>query len=80
MNFHCDHVDGRGATVTCIRDAVASDRESCAIGICLFGSIVYTHSAVGDILLSVYWDVIALDEYNGVGAFALAQNARGKAS
>jgi hypothetical protein len=80
MNFDSDHVDGRGATVAGIGDGVSSDCESRAIGISFLGLIVYAHTSVRDILSSLEWYIVLSDEYNCVGACALAGDALGKAA
>ena len=60
---------------------MASHSESCPVGFCLLGSVVYTDSAICDILSSVLWDLVMCHEEDGVGTlfpvvYALGQSAQ----
>ncbi len=77
MNFYRDHVNGGCAAVAGIRDAISSNCEPRAVGVCLFRSIVDTDPAVGNIPAPVDGDVVAPDEHDSVGARAFSGDALG---
>ncbi len=80
MNFDHDHVNGGGATIPRIGDAIAANGKASAIGIGRFRAIVDTHASVREVFVSVDWDVVASDEDDCVGAVANTRDALGKAT
>jgi hypothetical protein len=80
MNLDCDHVDGGGAAIPRIGDAIAADGEASAIGIGLLRTIVDAHASICDIFVSVDWDKVLSYEDNHVGALANTWDALGKAT
>ena len=70
MEFDGDHVNGGHADIAKNMDEVAADCKSCAVGVILFGVVVYTDAGVGGVAAAIGRDLIALDEDNCVGAFA----------
>jgi hypothetical protein len=75
MEFDGNHVDGGRADITKNMDEVSADCKLCAIGVFLFGVVVYTDVGVGSVTSAVGKDLFALDEDNCVGAFADAGDA-----
>ncbi len=75
MEFDGDHVDGGRADIAKNVDEVVANCKLCAVGVILFGVVVYTDVGVGDVATAIGRDLIALDEDNCVGAFADARDA-----
>ncbi len=73
-----DHVNSGHTTVPKEDDSVAADGEARAIGVILFGAIVYADMPICDILEPGKWDFIACDEHNSIGAFADAGDTLGQ--
>ena len=75
MEFDGDHVNGGRADIAKNLDEVAADYKSCAVGVILFGAVVYTDTGIGVVAAAIGRDLIALDEDTCVGAFADARDA-----
>ena len=75
MEFDGDHVDSGSADIAENMDEVAAVCKLCAVGVILFGAVVYTDVGVGGVAAAIGRDLIALDEDNCVGAFADAKDA-----
>ena len=75
MEFDGDHVDGGCADIAKNVGEIAADCKLCAVGVVLFGAVVYTDASVGGVAAAIGRDLIALDEDNCVGAFADAWDA-----
>ncbi len=80
MELDRDHVNSWRTTVPGEVDSVATDGEVHAIGVILFGAIVYADVPICDILESGEWDFMACDEHNSIGAFADARDTLGQAA
>jgi hypothetical protein len=78
MNFDHDHVNGGGAGIPGIGDAIAANGEASVIRIGLLRTIVDAHTPVRDVFVSVDWDVLLSNEDDCVGALANARDALGK--
>ncbi len=70
MEFDCDHVDSRRATVARVVDPVAAYCEPSLIGVVLLRAIVDAHASTRDIFDSVNGDLIPSYEDYGVSSFA----------
>jgi hypothetical protein len=75
MEFDRDHINGGHANIAENVDEVATDCNLCAVGVFLFGVVVYTDASVGGVTAAIDRDLFALDEDNCVGAFADARDA-----
>ena len=75
MEFDGDHVDGGRADIAKNVDEVAVNCKSRAVGVFLFGAVVYTDAGVGGVAAAIGRDLFALDEDNCVGAFNDARDA-----
>jgi hypothetical protein len=75
MEFDGDHVNGGRADIPKNMDEVAADSKSCAVGVILFGAIVYTDAGICGVAAAISRDLIVLDGDNCVGAFADARDA-----
>ena len=62
MEFDGDHVDGGRADIAKNVDEVAVDCKSCAVGVFLFGVVVYTDAGVGGVAAAIGRDLFALEE------------------
>ena len=70
MEFDGDHVDGGRADIAKNVYEVAANCKLCAVGVVLFGAVVYTDAGVGGVAVAVGRDLVALNEDNCVGAFS----------
>ncbi len=75
MEFDGDHVGNGHADIAKNVDEVAANCKLCAVGVVLFGVVVYTDTGVGGVAAAIGRDFIVLDEDNCVGAFAGAWDA-----
>ncbi len=80
MELDRDHVNSWRTTVPGEVDSVAAEGEARAIGVILFGAIVYADAPICDILEQGEWDFIACNEHNSIGAFADAGDTLGQAA
>ncbi len=78
MELDSDHVNGRCAAVIRVVEEIASQGDSCAVGVLLLRAIVDTDTCVGDVAFVIVWNVFVADENNGVGAFAGSRHALSK--
>ncbi len=75
MEFDRDHVDSGHADIAKNVVEVAANCKLCAVGVILFGAVVYTDAGIGGAAAAIGRDLITLDEDNCVGAFADARDA-----
>ena len=75
MELDSDHVNGRCAAVTRVVEEIAAHGDSCAVGVLLLQVIVDTDMCIRDVVFGIVWNVFAVDENNGVGAFADSRHA-----
>ncbi len=80
MELDRDHVNSWHTTVPREVDSVAADGGACAIGVILFGAIVYADAPICDNLESGEWDFIACNEHNSIHAFADTGDTLGQAA
>jgi hypothetical protein len=79
MELDCDHVNGRGATVTrVVEEEIAAHGDLCAVGVLLPWAIVDTDLCVCDIAFAIVWNVFVTDENDGVGTIADSGHALSK--
>ncbi len=64
--------------VTRVVEEIAAHGDSCAVGILLLRMIVDTDLCVCDVAFAIWWNVLAADENDGVGAFADSGHALSK--
>jgi hypothetical protein len=76
----CDHVNSGHITVSREVDFVAANSEVRAIGVILFGAVVYTDMPTCDVIEPGKWDFIMCNEHNSIGAFADTGNTLGQAA
>ncbi len=79
MELDHDHVNSWCNTVPGEVDSVAADGDARAIGVILFGAIVYADAPICDVLDSGEWDFITCAEHNSIGTFADAGDTLGQA-
>ncbi len=75
MEFDGDHVNSGRADIAKNVDEIAADCKSCAIGVFLFGAVVYTDAGIGGVAAAIGRDLCAFDEDNCFGAFADTRDA-----
>ncbi len=80
VELDCDHVNSWCTTVPEEVDSAAANGEARAIGVILFGVIVYADVPICDVLEPGEWDFIACNEHNSIGAFADAGDTLGHAA
>jgi hypothetical protein len=73
-----DHVNRGRTTVPGEVDSVAANGEARAIGVILFGAIVYADVPICDVLEPDEWDFIACNKHNSIGAIADAGDTLGQ--
>ncbi len=59
-------------------EEITANGDLCVVGNLLLREIIYTDSCVHDVLFAVVWDVLALDEKDGVSTFADSGDALSK--
>ena len=62
MEFDGDHVSGERADIAKNMDEVAANCKSCAVGVILFGAVVYTDAGIGGVAVAIGRDLILLDK------------------
>ena len=80
MELDRDHVNSGCSTVLGEVDSVAANDEARAISVILFSVINNTHTPIHDVRELGDEDIIAGNEYDGIGAFADAGNTLGQAT
>ncbi len=78
MELDSDHVNGRCAAVTRVVEETAAHGDLCVVGDLLLRVIVDTDTCVRDVMFAIVWNVFAVDENDGVGAFADSGHALSK--
>ncbi len=80
VEFDRNHVNSGCTAVSREVDFVAANGEASAIGVVLFGAIVYSDPPLCDILEPGKWDFIGCNEHDSIGAFADTGNTLGQAA
>ena len=80
VEFDRDHVNSGRTAVSGEVDFVAADGEARAIGVILFGAVVYTDAPICDVLELGKWDFITCNEHDSIGVFADTGNTLGQAA
>ena len=75
MEFDGGHVNGGHADIAENVDEVVVNCKSCAVGVVLFGAVVYTDAGIGGVAAAIGRDLITLDEDNCGGVFSDAWDA-----
>jgi hypothetical protein len=70
MELDSDHINGRCAAVSRVVEEIASQGDSCVVGVLLLWAIVDTDSRIHDVVFAIMWNVFVADENNSVGTCA----------
>jgi hypothetical protein len=80
VEFDRDHVNSGRTTVCGKVDSVTANGEARAVGVILFGMMVYTDALIRDFLEPDKWALIACNEHDSIGVFADTRNTLGQAA
>ncbi len=78
MELDSDHVNSTCAAVARVVEEIAANGDLCVVGVLLLRVIVDTDTRVRDVAFAIWWNVFAVHENDGVGAFADSGHALSK--